>query len=306
VRRTFGYTLVALGLILIFLAPVTSFYVVPRVKKIPTDFQNREVAVGVASYLDPSQGFTLVSGVPIRDVRTQKGDVDASTDTVAVWDGFDSLFDVKNHHQITYSINRYTLQRVTAASVKCCGQNIDRGSSLTQLFPIGTEKKTYQFWDDSAKAAFPIHYIATETLDDATVYRFHQTVPAVKIDTLGLPGKLVGESSNPGVVQLNWMYASETDIWVEPVTGGIVKAGQHAVQWLADQVTGQDRLTVADVDAEWDPPTVQNNVDQALAQKRQLALLETGIPIFGPVIGVVLIVIGLLLARGRRLETDAA
>ena len=297
-KRTIGYTLFTLGLILVFLAPLAKFYIVPRVKKIPTDFYFKEVATGVGSYLDPSAGFKVVFGVPVRDVRIQKGDPSASTKTVAAWDGFDSLYDTKNRHEISYEIDRFTLDRTTAGSVKCCGENQDRGDALTQLFPIGTEKISYPFWDSTAKASYPARYMDTETLDGATVYRFHQTIPAIQINTLGLPGTLVGDSGNPNVEKLNWMYSDETDLWVEPVTGGIVKASQHALQWLADPTTGQNKLIVADVDAGWDPPTVQAAVDKALSQKRQLDLLQSTIPIGGPIAGIVLVAIALLLLRG--------
>lgn len=304
-RRTGAYVLVALGLLFIFLAPLVRFYAVPRVKKIPTDFYFREVATGVGSYLDPTQDFKVIGPVPIRDVRIQKGDPKASTADVAVWDGFDSLYDARNHHQITYEIDRFTLQRTTAASVNCCGQDENRTGSLTQLFPIGTQKRTYPFWDSVAKKAFPIRFVQTTDLFGTTVWRFHQVVPDTQINTIKLPGKIVG-LPDQGVMDLTWWYGGTTDIWVEPRTGGIVKAAQKVQQWFKDQ-NGVRLLTVADVDAGWNDATVKAAVDKADKQASQLHLLEAVIPIAAPILGVILLAAGLLLlARSTPSEAPAA
>jgi Porin PorA len=292
-RRTGGYALVALGLVLIFLAPFVRFYAVPRVKKIPNDFYFREVAEGTGSYLDPNQDFKVIGPVPVRDVRIQRGDPRAGTKTVAVWNGFDSLFDTSNNHQINYDIHTYTLHRTTAVSVDCCGEDRNRTGSLTQLFPIGTEKRTYQFWDDSAEKAFPIRYAQTTNLFGTEVWRFHQVVPATQINTISLPGTLVG-LSDAAPVNLTWWYGADTDIWVEPKTGGIVKASQHAQQWFEDP-NGTRRLTVADIDAAWNDATVKAAVDKADDQASQLKLLETTLPIAAPILGLVLLAVGLLL-----------
>jgi Porin PorA len=304
-RRTAAYILIGLGLVFVFLSPFVRFYSVSRVKKIPTDFYFREVATGTGSYLDPGQNFKVVGPVPIRDIRIQKGDPRASTKTVAVWDGFDSLFDARNSHQITYEIDRFTLERTTAVSVNCCGQDENRTGSLTQLFPIGTQKRTYPFWDSVAKKAYPIHYAGATTLFGTTVWRFHQVVPDTQIDTIKLPGKIVGLPGEP-LLDLTWWYGGTTDVWVEPRTGGIVKASQKVQQWFKDS-NDVRLLTVADIDAGWNDPTVEAAVDKANTQASQLKVLESVIPIVTPIVGLVLVAVGvLLLVRSPRSEAAPA
>jgi hypothetical protein len=288
--------LFASGLVAIFLGPLARFYISPKVKKIPTDFYFREVAQGTGSYVLPTKGFAQVGPVPVQNVTIQKGSVADSTASVAVWDQFTSLVDTQNQHQITYEISRLTLDKKTAVSIDCCGENENRAGSLTALFPIGTQKKTYSFWDFNAKKGYPIEYKNTTTIDGLTVYRFHQRIDPVQINSLKLPGTLVG-SADPAVVQYAWEYTSDTDIWVEPVTGGVVKGAQVADQYLAD-ASGTRVLTLAHVDATWDAATVKDAVDKASAQKSQLKLIDSGIPLFGPIAGVLMLVIGLLLIRG--------
>jgi DUF3068 family protein len=297
VRRAIGYFLLSLGLLGVFLGLFAKFYIVPRVKKIPTDFYFREVSEGTGTYLDPGQDFAQVGPVRVRNVTIQRGDPESSTNAVAAWDQFASTFDVENKHELSYDIDRLTLDRSTAASVNCCGQNERRTGSLTVLFPIGTERKSYPFWDDNAEKGYPAEYKETTTVDGLTVYRFHQSVQPLQINHLGLPGSLFGQPDLGPSVQLKWMYSGETDIWVEPVTGGIVKASQHADQWLVAP-NGKRVLTVATIDAGWDDPTVQAAVDQASDQKSQLQLLQTTLPLAGPIVGIVLIVVAILLLGG--------
>ena len=294
-RRTFGYVLLTIGLLLVFMAPLAKFYVTPRIKKIPTDFYFREVAEGTASYIDPSKGLALVGPVPVQNVTTQRGDPDLSTDDVAVWDQFSGLFDTQNGHQITVDVDKLTLDRRTAVSVDCCGQNEERTGSLTALFPIGTQKKTYSFWDFNAKQGYDAVYQETTTLEGLTVYRFHQRIDPVQIKTTRLLGTQVGLTET-SLVDLTWWYSADTDIWVEPVTGGVVKGSQTAEQWLEDS-SGARRLTIAQVDATWNQDTVTRAVHDANQQKTQLQLIQFLLPVYGWIAGIVLFVAGLVLLR---------
>lgn len=297
-RRVGGYALITLGLIGLFMSPLARFYVAPRVKKIPTDFYFREVSEGTGTYLNPGAGFEVVGPTPVMNVTIQRGVPSDSTEDVAAWDQLTSLFDPGNHHQITYDIDRLTLRRTDAVGVDCCGENEGRVGTLTALFPIGTKKTTYRFWDFNAKRAFDISYQETTTVDGLTAYRFHQHIDPLQISQLKLPGRLVGLPAE-ALVELSWWYASDTDIWVEPVTGGILKASQKADQWLEDPA-GVRRLTVALIEAGWNDDTVRRAVHDASQQRSQLQLISFGIPVFGPIVGIVFILAGLFLAGGGR------
>jgi hypothetical protein len=308
VRRSWAYAAVALGLVVLFLTPLAKWYVLPRVKKIPSDYQFRAVSVGTATYLDPSHAFEVIGPVRIQNIHLVKGDPSASSSDVAVWDSFDSTFDVDNRHELSYAIDRYTFDRVSARSVKCCGQNEDRTGDLTLLMPIGVQPRTYRaFWDSTAKRAFPLVYGDTERLQGLSVYRYHQHVATLRIGTLTLPGKVFGEPSVPSE-QLDWMYTAETDVWAEPTTGAIVKASQSADQWLQD-AAGVRKLTIATTDVTQTADTTRRIVDLVSSQRGRLELAERWIPQFGPIVGLALIAVGLVLAggvaRGRTRAGDA-
>ncbi len=285
--------LVAVGLALIFLAPLAKFYVTPRVRKLPLDLYSRNVSDGTGTYLDPGKGFVDVGPVHLRDIRIVKGDVSAGSRGVAVWDSFDSTFDVQNHHELSYAIERYTLDRRTGQSVRCCGENLDRGGALSLTFPLGAGKQSYPWWDGTAKAAFPMRYAGTVKLFGLSLYHYRQTIEPTIINHLTLPGTTIGEPE-AGLVRLDWWYRADTDVLVEPTTGAPVRGTQSADQWLADS-TGARKLTVATTRFAQSPATVKTLVDYANGLRKQLLLVQSFLPAFGWIIGLVLLAFGLLL-----------
>jgi Porin PorA len=305
VRRGAGYVLVVLGLFLVFLSPLSAFYITPRVKKLPLDIYDRNISRGTGTYLNPGAGFIDVGPVQLIDDHIVKGDVDAGADHVAVWDSFDSTYDPVNHHQLSYSIDRYALDRKSAITVACCGQSLKHVGSLVLTFPLGTEKRSYPWYDTTAKAAFPMLYRGITHLEGMDLYHFHQRIAPMLINHLTLPGKLVGLPDQPSV-RLDWYYSADTDVLVEPHTGAPVKGTQVADQWLQDS-SGVRRLTVAKTDFAQDAATVKNLADQAKSLAQQLQLVQFYLPYFGWIIGLILVVIGLvLLGTFRRRPTRAS
>ncbi len=296
-RRTSGVALVALGLVLVFLSPLAAFYITPRVRKLPLDVYDRNVSDGTGTYLNGSK-LVDVGPAKLRDITIIRGDVKGGSPSVAVWDAFDSTIDIQNHHELSYSIDRYTLDRRTGVAVKCCGQNRDRTGSLTLTFPFGTKKRDYWWWDQNSERAYPIRFQGVTKRDGLTVYHFHQHVAPEVINHLTLPGKVVGLPDQPSV-KLDWWYTSDTDVLVEPTTGAPVRGSQVADQWLAD-ASGTRRLTIATTDISQNEATVRSLVDYAKGKARLLRLLEFYIPWFGWILGLAVAACGVLLLRRRR------
>ncbi len=145
-------------------------------------------------------------------------------------------------------------------------------------FPFGTEKITYQLWDAGSDDSYPAKYAGAETIDGATVYRFHQETGDVQLGFLNLPGSVIGQGS--GNVQTDRMYNASIDAWIEPMTGAIVKGRKHVVQWA--ELNGKKVLALADVDVTYNPPTVDKLISDAKKNKQQLALVGTILPIVLP------------------------
>jgi len=300
--RRVGFVLVFVGLFLLFFGVVERVYAYPRLKKAPLDQYSQPVATGTGTYFNRSPDkLKEITGAQLKNVRTVRGDVKAGTDEVAVWDSFNSTVDTADQGVITATQERIALDRVTAQSVQCCGEN-PRHQGLTLKFPFGTEKITYQFWDGPAQRALPAAFTRTEKLNGLTVYRFEQRIDRLDVGDQDIPGTLAGEPDTPSV-QTNIIYSNTKTLWVEPATGIIVKAQQDATQVLETQ-GGEQVLTLLDAVLTYDEATVDGNADDASSGANRLRLLGTVLPFAALLLGLVAVGAGLVLLRspeGRRI-----
>jgi Porin PorA len=303
VGRRIGYVLVFLGLFLFFFGAVERLYAYPRLKKAPLDQYSQPVATGTGTYFNRSPDkLAEVSGAELRNIRTVRGDVKAGSDEVAVWDSFNSTVAVADNGVITATQERIALDRVTAQSVSCCGEN-PAHQGLTLKFPFDTKKQSYQFWDGPANAASPADFKGTEVVGGVDVYRFEQRIDRKTLRTQEVPGSLAGDPDADSVTT-NVVYSNTKTLWVEPATGIIVKAQQDATQVL-ETPDGEQVLTLLDAVLTYDDATVKANAEDASSGASQLRLLGVILPVAGLVLGLVLTTAGMFLLRapqGRRLR----
>jgi hypothetical protein len=310
--RRVGFVLVFLGLFLLFFALVERVYAYPRLKKAPLDQYSQPVATGTGSYFNRSPDkLREITGAQLKNVRTVRGDVKAGSDEVAVWDSFNSTVDTADQGVITATQERIALDRRTAQSVQCCGEN-PRHQGLTLKFPFDTRKTTYQFWDAPAERALPAAFTRTERINGVSVYRFEQRIDQLDIGDQDLPGTLAGEPGTPSV-QTDVIYSNVKTLWVEPATGIIVKAQQDVTQVLRTP-GGEQVLTLIDAVLTYDEATVDANADDAAKGVNQLRILGTILPVAALGLGLIALAAGLVLlrspegrrvARGERRPADA-
>jgi hypothetical protein len=299
--RRVGFVLVFVGLFLLFFGLFERFYAYPRLKKAPLDQYSSPVATGTGTYFNRSPDkLAEVNGAQLMNKRVVRGDVAAGTDEVAVWDSFNSTIDTADQGVITATQERIALDRVTAQSVQCCGEN-PRHQGLTLKFPFDTEKTTYQFWDGPAQRALPAAFTRTETLNGVDVYRFEQRIGPLDVGDQEIPGSLAGDPDTPSV-QTDIVYTNLKTLWVEPTTGIIVKAQQDATQVL-ETPGGEQVLTLIDAVLTYDEATVEQNADDAAGGANRLRLLGTILPVAALLLGLISVAAGLVLLRspeGRR------
>ena len=299
--RRVGFVLVFVGLFLLFFGLFARVYTYPRLKKAPLDQYSEPVATGTGTYFNRSPDkLTEVTGAQLKNVRVVRGDVGAGSDEVAVWDSFNSTVDTADNGVISATQERIALDRVTAQSVQCCGEN-PRHQGLTLKFPFDTKQTTYQFWDGPAQRALPAVFTRTETINGVDVYRFEQRIDRLDIGDQEIPGSVAGDPDTPSV-QTDIIYSNTKTLWVEPATGIIVKAQQDVTQVL-ETPGGEQVLTLVDATLTYDEATVSSNADDAAAGARQLRLLGTILPAVAVFLGLVALAAGLVLLRspeGRR------
>lgn len=297
-RRAVGLVLVGLGIFLLVMAPVLKWYVYPSLAKLPLDQNSGSVAVGVGTYYDPAAG-------PVKDAnlvatRAVRGDVPASVkagDDTVVWNTFTRIERLEDSHLVNARPDRVAMDRRTAMAKNCCNSLPNR-KGVTYTFPIGTEKKTYPYYDISLQKDFPAKYVGTETLKGLSVYHFKVTIEPQQLgEPRTVPGALVGDPSQPSV-SATVFYASTRDIWVEPTSGVIVKGSDQILQTLRTDGAA-DKATLLAATLVFNDKTQTQQADTAGESRTQLNMLSLYGPLLCLLLGVLLLIGGLLMLRSK-------
>jgi hypothetical protein len=144
---------------------------------------------------------------------------------------------------------------------------------LVLKFPFGTEKKTYQFWDSTLRKAFPIQFKRVTDIKGLKVYVFEQEIPKQEVPQakpLEVPGSLVDQPGRDSVV-VQRTYKNTRTLWVEPVTGAIIKGQEQQLATIA--YDGEDKLTATpghDRVRRRDPDEEREGRDRERRRRRRL------------------------------------
>ena len=301
-RRIAGLALVGLGAFLLVAALLTRTYVAGQLVKFPLNTYVKTTLIGKdVSYFSPKL-VRPVTGATMQVTDTVKGDSAAGSSSTAVWDEFTYLYDRTNHVVFSYTTRRAAFDRRTAVLVDCCGANIGGNSAIRQtglsgyVWPIGTDKRTYQVYDTTLLRPMPFRYAGTGTIHGISVYRFVERVPPTQSGTQKVPGSLIGSSQN--LVTLPEYYAATNTYWVDPRTGGVLDSNSNSRQYLRNTANGQD-LVLFDGDLVMTPASVDTAVGLDATGRTELAWFELYGPVAAVVLGVVALVAGIVLVRRR-------
>jgi hypothetical protein len=318
VGKTMGTVALFLGAFLLALAALSKFYMYDQLAVVPynhTATTISDTAPGDdAVYLDAAAGLTITTG-PLKNTKVVTGDVKASKKAskeldkdITVWDIYDCTdtpdFDCGGGETALSAVyDRVAFDRNTGLAVDYpdtfsdAGTKIEPGDfeGLYFKFPFDTKKKTYQFWDGTLHKATPATYVGEGKVKGMKVYKFEQVIDPVKIDTLDVPGSLVG--SDEATVSADQIYSNVRTFSVEPVTGVIIIGAEAQDNYL--EVDGVRKTTTTDATLTYNDDTIQDNVDEFKTKALLLTAVKTWVPIGGTVIGLLLIAAGLWTRRGR-------
>jgi hypothetical protein len=286
--------LLGVGIFLIALAPLLRFYALPHLEKQPLDFYFTDVATGQGTYLDA--GSLSIKGPELLTVsRTERGDVKAGNSKVAVWDIFTRV-DTASGTLFQAFTERWAFDRKTGASVSGYGETPKHTGNFL-VWPFNAPKRTFQYWDQQAKQAFPARYAGEQKLQGHTVYRYVSVIQPTKIGELEVPGSLVG--TKDASVQADEYYANDNSVaLVDPRTGAVVGGSSHQKVTLRLPGSGTDALTVFEANLVATDKTSKDLLKKASDGAKQLNLIGTTAPLVGLILGLVLI--GLAVFFGRR------
>jgi hypothetical protein len=298
-RRVMGLVVTALGTFLVVLAIVFRLYVAGQAVKFPLD--ENTVTTMTAShvhYFSPGE-LEEESGVSMTETTTTRGDVAAGSSALAVWNSFSYLYDDTNQQTYSYSLQRLAFDRRTARLVNCCGTAINSKkihvSGLGYVWPFGAQKKSYDIFDMTLLKPHPVSYAGTATVDGLSAYQYVENVTPTRIGTETLPGSLVGMSDQE-TVQLSEYYEGTTTDWVDPVTGTPVRVVSSRHLYLLDS-SGTDVLNLLQATFTTAPPSVAFLVRTARSDDAKVGLVSLVIPAILALAGLIVLIIGLILAR---------
>jgi hypothetical protein len=184
---------------------------------------------------------------------------------------------------------------------------------LAYRFPFHTEKKTYPYFDPIAQKAFDANYDGEEDVNGLTTYRFVQNVGYDADGKLVEPVKyaslydkdedsvvtarasLWGLPGNPDEpITMTRFYAARRTFWVDPVSGTIVKAEEHANHYYARDPL-KPEMALADYKVTSNEQTVESQVNSARDERDRVALWTRILPITFTAAGLVILIGGALL-----------
>ncbi|MGS2643063.1 DUF3068 domain-containing protein [Streptosporangium sp. G12] len=293
--------LIGIGAFLIVLAPLVRFQVAASLIAAPADQYGISKLEAVdAQYFSPGDLKVMTGDLDI--TVTTRGDVAAAEGDRVVWEEAMAVNDVTNQNPlISFVERRSAFNKYTGEGVNCCDVSIDKDPVRLQgqiyKWPFDVEKKTYSVFNATAQKAFDARFVGEEQVGGLTVYRFEQTVPPTKTDTITAPASVLG-MDDPGDVQVDRIYDGVNTYWIEPVTGSPVRQEQQRHEVLKTQ-DGIERSLAFVATAKMTQQTQDDLVKNAVDGRNTITLLKTTIPVALLVGGLVLVVVGFLLMRRR-------
>jgi hypothetical protein len=308
-RRIVGLVLAGLGACLIVFAVLMPAYVSSRVLKFPlNEYETATLTASNVSYFSPTK-LTELTGVNMEATYTLKGNAAAGSSSTAVWNEFTYVYDETNKLPFQTLTRTFAFNRRNAQLVDCCGANVNGDSSIRQtgyagyVMPIGTQKQTYDVFDANLNKPVPFVYAGTGTVNGIQTYKFVENVAATKNGSQTLPGSLVGQSQ--ATVTLPQYYQMRLTYWIDPDTGALLNVTEDEKLTLEDS-TGAQALLLLDANLAATQPSINRVVAQDNSGRSKVSLVSTTLPLVTGIVGVILLIMGIILARRPREDAEAA
>ena len=308
-RRVVGLVLAGLGTCLIVFAVLMPAYVSSRVLKFPlNEYETATLTASNVSYFSPTK-LTELTGVNMEATYTLKGNAAAGSSSTAVWNEFTYVYDETNKLPFQTLTRTFAFNRRNAQLVDCCGANVNGDSSIRQtgyagyVMPIGTQKQTYDVFDTNLNKPMPFVYAGTGTVNGIQTYKFVENVAATKNGSQTLPGSLVGQSQ--ATVTLPQYYQMHLTYWIDPDTGALLNVTEDEKLTLEDS-TGAQALLLLDANLAATQPSINRVVAQDNSGRSKRSLVSTTLPLVTGIAGVILLIMGIILARRPREDAEAA
>ena len=291
-RKAISWILLGLGAFLLATALLAAFWAPGVMKKTPLDVNSTTYLSGTADKINLKTGD--LDNFPVKVTSITKTDSKASTDDVVVFQNTTCVVNMADgdtpdcvtgddDRLVSASEDVFATDRKTALAVPNQGKYSpnaeDPREGIQNKWPFDAAKKTYKYWDGLLGKAVDAKFSGTEKIDGLEVYKY-----VVKVEDE--EAKVAGD--------VDGIYSTEKEIFVEPVTGSIVNQTQHEVRTLPD---GKKLL---DLQVAFTDDQVKSGVKDGKANSGKVKMISGTVPMLGFILGPILLIVGAFLAaRGR-------
>ena len=166
------------------------------------------------------------------------------------------------------------------------------------VFPIGTQKQTYQVFDATLKKTMPFVYSGTTSVHGIQAYVFVENVTPTQTTSVTVPGSFVGMTA--ASVTLPEFFQEHVIYYVDPETGALIDVNEQSSTTLRTSATAAPALVLFDADLIATPATVNEVVGLDSSGRNEMTLLETTLPLVLGIVGGVALIAGIFLGRKPR------
>lgn len=312
--RVIGAALFGVGVLALVFAGGLAFVVAPQAARLPYDLDRTQSVAEApnARFLQITAGKAEVNQGTLRSTITVQPDaketakLDGPLDGEAVvWLVGQEVVRTDTEAVISAYSTSLALDRKTGAARQWDKQWLDTGNDRQSVdysgqiykFPFGTEQKSYEIFDRDINTTQPARFVKTEQINGLETYQFTQEIrnarqelPADRLQVLVsqlLPGATTGQIS----------YSNTRSVWVEPTTGQFIKVQETQNKKLVGD-NGQETV-ILDAVFTYTDDTIKRSADTAGSNRQRLQLAGLYGPIALAVVGLLLVVVGLLMALRR-------
>jgi Porin PorA len=303
-RGVIGLVLTGLGAFLILGAILLPTWLSGQVVKFPlNEYETATLAASNASYFSAAS-LSEKTGVSMEATYTIKGDASKGTSSTAVWNEYSYVYDLTNRQPVQQMTRTFAFDRRTGQLVDCCGASVNGDTSVRQtglvgyVFPIGTQKQTYQVFDTTLKKMMPFVYSGTTSVRGIPAYEFVENVAPTQIASVTVPGSFVGLTA--ASVTLPEFDQEHLIYYVDPETGALINVNEQQSTTLRTSATAAPSLVLFDADLIATPASLTEIVGLDSSGRSELTLLKTTLPLVLGIVGAVALIAGIFLGRKPR------
>ncbi|GAA4482814.1 DUF3068 domain-containing protein [Rhodococcus olei] len=322
--RIIACILVGLGAFLLAAALLIPTYTVSKLKKTPLDLEVTTIAEGKGEVLDAKSltaGKAVVNtDVPLVAQRyvTVVDPSDADRITVQAGQTLRRTDKQGDTGLLTATVDRVTADRVTSMPIQDPVGTIQTEANkpaeevehtgLQYKWPFDAEQKSYPYFDINARASKDIDFVEETEINGMKVYHYNQKVGPVDLskvvasptNKLSLPAETWGVEGGTAPITMTRWYTNERDVWVDPITGVVVKGQEKLYQYYA-RSGDKPEVTVLKATLPFNEDTIEYQIGQAKDGQDKLAMFGRTVPIIAGILGVISLIAGIFLGtRGGR------